>query len=83
MANMLCGGQTPLASAADLERWGYKIMVCPIESLAVSGFAVRRLTEELLQTGQFEDSARSMLTFGQIQQLLGLHDMHKHQTEHD
>ena len=78
MANMLCGGQTPLASATDLEHWGYKIMVCPIESLAASGFAVRKLTAELLETGQFETSAQSMLSFREVQELLGLHDINKH-----
>jgi len=74
MANVLFGGRTPLATAQELEQWGYKIMVCPIESLAVTGFAVRGLTEELLRTGHFADSSRSMLTFNQIQQLLGLGD---------
>jgi len=83
MANVLFGGRTPLATAQELEQWGYRIMVCPIESLAVTGFAVRGLTEELLRTGQFTDSSRSMLTFNQIQQLLGLDGASRQQTPPD
>src|SRR5439155_4043474 len=39
LVNMLTGGVTPILSVAELEQLGYKIVVCPIESLLVTGLA--------------------------------------------
>src|ERR671936_186775 len=48
LVNMLSGGVTPILSVGELERLGYKIVVCPIESLLVAGKAVQRLIQALL-----------------------------------
>src|SRR5438094_5679294 len=37
LVNMLTGGVTPILPVAELERLGYKIVVCPIESLLTMG----------------------------------------------
>src|SRR6516225_11958312 len=51
LVNMLTGGVTPILSVDELERLGYKIVVCPIESLLVTGAAVQRLINALLTRG--------------------------------
>ena len=50
LANMLTGGVTPILSVAELERLGYKIVVCPVESLMVAGSAILRLIDALVTT---------------------------------
>jgi 2-methylisocitrate lyase-like PEP mutase family enzyme len=41
--NMLTGGVTPILSVKELEQLGYKIVVCPIESLMVCARVMRDL----------------------------------------
>jgi methylisocitrate lyase len=43
--NMLTGGVTPILSVKELEQLGYKIVVCPIESLMVCVRAMRDLCD--------------------------------------
>src|SRR5918911_1763113 len=45
LVNMLSGGVTPILPVDALERLGYKIVVCPIESLLVTGAAIGRLID--------------------------------------
>ena len=72
LVNMLTGGVTPILSAAELQQLGYKIVVCPIESLLVTGFAMQRLIEALLTHGRVDVLSVEMMTFEQIKTLLGL-----------
>ena len=49
---MLTGGVTPILSVKELEQLGYKIVVCPIESLMVCARGHARLVrgvEEFLK----------------------------------
>lgn len=71
LANMLTGGVTPILGVAELERLGYKIAVCPIESLLVTAAAVRRLVEVLMKTGRV-DGIEGMISFAEVKELLGL-----------
>src|SRR6266403_5884766 len=48
LVNMLSGGVTPILPVEELGRLGYKIVVCPIESLLVAGKAVQRLIDVFL-----------------------------------
>src|SRR5262249_56521789 len=50
LVNILSGGVTPILPVAELARLGYKIVVCPIESLLVAGKAVERLIQAVLGT---------------------------------
>ena len=56
----------------ELDRLGYKIVVCPIESLLVAGAAVQRLIQVLLTRGRVDLPADEMMTFAQVKQVLGL-----------
>jgi 2-methylisocitrate lyase-like PEP mutase family enzyme len=71
LVNMLTGGVTPILSVEELERLGYKIVVCPIESLLVAGAAIQKLIQALLTRGRV-DQVEGMMSFAQIKQLLGL-----------
>lgn len=71
LVNMLTGGVTPILSVDELGEMGYKIVVCPIESLLVTATAVQRLIDALLRTGRV-DGVRDMMTFAEVKQLLGL-----------
>lgn len=72
LVNMLSGGVTPILAVDELGRLGYKIVVCPIESLLVTGIAIRRLIQALLTTGRADLPPDEMMTFGQIKELIGL-----------
>jgi 2-methylisocitrate lyase-like PEP mutase family enzyme len=74
LVNMLTGGATPILTVDELHRMGYKIVVCPIESLLVTGAAVLRLIDRLKTTGRV-DATPDMLGFDQIKRLLGLDDL--------
>ena len=60
-----------LALGCDLERLGYKIAVCPIETLLATGAAVRKLAHAFLTNGRVDQSVE-MMSFADIKQTLGL-----------
>lgn len=71
LANMLVGGVTPIQSADALERFGFKIVVSPIESLAITAFAVKRLADEMLTHGRVDGLSNQMWTFEELKRFLG------------
>lgn len=71
-ANMLSGGVTPILPVDQLEALGYKIMVCPVESLAVTARAMMSLGEALMQKGRVDEVAQAAMTFDDIKDLLGV-----------
>lgn len=71
-ANMLSGGVTPILPVDRLEQLGYKIMVCPVESLAVTAHAMMGLGRALLEKGRVDDVAQQAMTFDQLKELLGV-----------
>lgn len=72
LANMLVGGATPILSARELEELGFKIVVSPVESLAVTAFAVQQLANAMLNEGRVDGLADQMWSFAQLKQLLGV-----------
>ncbi len=75
LVNMLTGGATPIVEFQDLEAMGYKIVVCPIETLMVTGFAVRSLIQQFLTKGRVDGMTAEMLTFGELKECLGLREI--------
>jgi 2-methylisocitrate lyase-like PEP mutase family enzyme len=75
LVNMLSGGVTPILPVDDLEKLGYKIVVCPIETLLVAGAAVRRLIQALLTRGRVDLPEDEMMTFAEVKQVLGLDEV--------
>ena len=74
LVNMLTGGVTPILPVNELGAMGYKIAVCPIESLLVTATAVQKLIQQLLATGRV-DQTMDMMTFAQVKEVLGLKDI--------
>jgi 2,3-dimethylmalate lyase len=75
LANMLTGGVTPILSVDELGALGFKIAVCPIESLLVTGLAVQKLIEQLKTRGRVDLATAEMMTFSQVKEVLGLDDI--------
>ncbi len=71
LANMLVGGVTPILSAEELEQLGFKIVVSPVESLAITAFAVKQLARAMLDDGRVDGLSDRMTSFAEIKQLLG------------
>lgn len=70
LANMLIGGATPILSAEELENLGFKIVVSPIESLAITAFAVKQLADAMLKEGRVDVLSEKMWTFTELKKLL-------------
>ena len=70
--NMLTGGVTPILSVDELEQLGYRIVVCPIESLMVCARAMQELCEAWMTTGRVDKLASERMSFAQLKELLGL-----------
>jgi 2-methylisocitrate lyase-like PEP mutase family enzyme len=75
LVNMLTGGVTPILAVDELGRLGYKIVVCPIESLLVAGAAVQRLIRALLSRGRCDLPPAEMMTFDEVKEVLGLNEV--------
>jgi len=70
--NMLSGGITPILPADELERLGYKFVVCPVETLMVCAKAVRELCRTWQSQGRVDGLAGEAMTFGELKQFLGV-----------
>jgi 2-methylisocitrate lyase-like PEP mutase family enzyme len=75
LVNMLSGGVTPILPVEELNRLGYKVVVCPIETLLVAGKAVQRLIQALLTQGRVDLPSNDLMTFAEIKTLLGLDEV--------
>ncbi len=80
-ANMLSGGVTPILSMGELERLGYKVAVCPVESLMVTARAVREMCRALLSEGRLDSHVRDLLSFQELKDLLGVEEYLSSQRE--
>ncbi len=72
--NMLSGGVTPILPVKDLEQLGYKIVVCPIESLLVCARAMRDLCEAWKSSGRVDQLALQAMSFDDVKKLLGVEE---------
>ncbi|MCL6650416.1 MAG: hypothetical protein K6U89_19125, partial [Chloroflexi bacterium] len=75
LVNMLSGGVTPIVPVDELGKLGYKIVVCPIESLLVTARAMQRLIQALQSRGRVDLAADEMMTFAEVKKVLGLDEI--------
>lgn len=75
LVNMLTGGVTPILPVDELGQLGYKIVVCPIESLLVAGTAIQKLIQALLTRGRVDMPPEEMMTFAEVKDVLGLNEV--------
>ena len=81
--NMLSGGVTPILSVGELERLGYKVAVCPVESLMVTARAVREMCQAFLSEGRLDNHVADLLSFQELKDLLGVEEYLASQREID
>jgi 2-methylisocitrate lyase-like PEP mutase family enzyme len=74
LAVMLTGGVTPMLPLGELDRFGYKIVLWPIETLLASGAAIQQLIQSLRTTGRPDAPGLEMMTFTRIKQVVGLEE---------
>jgi len=72
MANMVEGGITPMVAAADLQAMGFRLVIFPGAAVRVSAAAIRRLMTTLRQEGTTASLRGEMLSFSELNDLLGL-----------
>ena len=72
LVNMLSGGLTPILPAQELEQLGYRIVVCPIETLMVTAKAIRELARALLDKGRVDHLAAQTGSFADLKSILDL-----------
>ncbi|HET8679681.1 MAG TPA: isocitrate lyase/phosphoenolpyruvate mutase family protein [bacterium] len=72
MANMVEGGATPPCSAGELEAMGYRIVIFPGAAVRMAAAAVTRLMAVLKQQGTTRGMLEDMMSFGELNELLGL-----------
>ena len=72
LANMLVGGVTPILSAVELQDLGFKIVVSPVESLAMMAHAIHHLAQVMMLQGRVDLLSDQMWTFEELKQLLGV-----------
>jgi 2-methylisocitrate lyase-like PEP mutase family enzyme len=77
MANMVEGGKTPLLSARELEQIGYKIVIFPNAALRMIAKAVTEMMQVLYATGTTRSLLDRMMTFEEINELVGIKEMYK------
>lgn len=56
--------------SSELEALGFKIVVSPVESLAITAFAVSQLAVAMLQDGRVDQLADRMWSFAELKQSL-------------
>ncbi|ABK78324.1 PEP phosphonomutase [Cenarchaeum symbiosum A] len=75
VANMIEGGRTPTASAATLDRMGFKLILYPLSMLYASSFAALRAMKELKKKGSTKALEGEMMEFDAFNDLVGLSRM--------
>jgi methylisocitrate lyase len=72
MANMVEGGRTPPLSARRLQELGFRLVIFPNAAARTAAKAVIGLLDELKRTGTTEGCLDRMLTWGELNTLLGI-----------
>jgi methylisocitrate lyase len=77
VANMVEQGKTPLRSAADLAAAGYRLVLVPVAPLLAAAHALRALFGTLARDGATRAAADRLLTFGELNALVGLDEKYR------
>ena len=72
VANMIEGGATPVLSAKELHRMGFKIILYPLSVLYANTFASLAILKELKKSGTTKRLAKNVVTFDQFNDIVEL-----------
>ncbi len=77
VANMIEGGTTPISSAQNLYKMGYKIILYPLSVLFANTFATMNILKELKKTGTTTKFRNKVVSFDQFNDLVELKKFRK------
>ena len=77
VANMIEGGATPLISASELNKMGFKIILYPLSVLFANTFATINILKELKKTGTTKKLSSKLVSFDQFNDLVELRKFRK------
>ena len=77
VANMIEGGATPLISASELNKMGFKIILYPLSVLFANTFATINILKELKKTGTTKKLRSKLVSFDQFNDLVELRKFRK------
>lgn len=72
VANMMEGGKTPLLSAEELRKLGFRLVVFPLSALFATTYAVREAFTMLKRNGITKSFMNRMVTFEEFNKLVDL-----------
>ena len=72
VANMIEGGTTPISSATNLSKMGFKIILYPLSILYANTFATIKIMKELKKTGTTRKFEKELVNFDQFNDLVEL-----------
>jgi len=72
VANMIEGGATPVLSAKELHKMGFKIILYPLSVLYANAFASLTILKELKKSGTTKKVARNLVNFDQFNDIVEL-----------
>jgi 2-methylisocitrate lyase-like PEP mutase family enzyme len=75
LANMVEGGKTPVLSAAELEKIGFRIAIFPGATARRVAYAVQQLFETLKSDGNTTRMRDGMYDFGRLNDMIGTPEM--------
>jgi methylisocitrate lyase len=81
VANMVERGKTPILPVAELHSLGFSIVAVPVAGLLATSRAFAQLLASLLRDGTTYAEAERMMTFQDLNQLLGLDEKYARERE--
>ena len=72
VANMIEGGRTPLSSASELHKMGFKIILYPLSVLFANTFASLQILKELKRSGTTSKFNKKLVSFDQFNDIVEL-----------
>lgn len=75
LVNMVEGGDTPMASAAELEKLGFAVVIFPGAMVRALTFQAMQFLETLRRDGDTRGFADRMMNFPELQALLGTEEI--------
>ncbi len=75
IANMVERGKTPVLTASELERIGYRIAIYPVSALYAATRAMRQVLKRMKEEGSAATGYDDMVGFEEFNQLIGVAEM--------
>lgn len=72
VANMIEGGATPVLSAKELHKMGFKIILYPLSVLYANTYASLKILKELKKSGTTKKLRKNLVSFGEFNEIVEL-----------